>query len=183
MSASKTPRLIRRQAGLTLAETLMVLAIGAVAIVGGTILYMQATNANKRNAGVIQLTALAGQIRSLHSGTPSFGDGAMEPVLVAANAVPPDMRIAGNTTGFRNAWGGSVNVAAIASGSQFTITFRAVPADGCVTLASLNSGAGGGAYQGVSVNGQPLTLPVNVSTAAGACKDQTGGNLMVFSYQ
>ena len=38
-----------RQAGLTLAETLLVLAIGALAIVGGTLLYLQATAGNKLN--------------------------------------------------------------------------------------------------------------------------------------
>ena len=40
--ATATKRRVR-QAGLTLAETLLVLAIGALAIVGGTLLYLPAT--------------------------------------------------------------------------------------------------------------------------------------------
>ena len=172
------------QKGLTLAETLMVLAIGAVAIVGGTILYMQASRNSKMNAGIIQLATLSSQVRTTFSGQSSYGDaGSIVAPLLAANAVPPDMRITGNTTTLRNAWGGNTTVASISSGTQFTITFNNVPADACVRLPTINAGSVGGAFASVTINGTDMPMPVQIAAASARCVDRTDGNILVFTYQ
>lgn len=172
------------QKGLTLAETLMVLAIGAVAIVGGTILYMQASRNSKMNAGIIQLATLSSQVRTTYSGQSSYGSvGPIVAPLLAANAVPPDMRIEGNTTTLRNAWGGNTTVASANNGTQFTITFNNVPADACVRLPTINAGSVGGAFAAVTINGQPMGMPVNIADASQECEDRTDGNTLVFTYQ
>lgn len=174
------------QKGLTLAETLMVLAIGAVAIVGGTILYMQASRSSKMNQGIIQLATLSSQIRTVYSGQSTFGTGDMVPSLAAANAIPADMRVETSPVTMKNAWGGAVTAVASVAGSgqsQFIITMSNVPADACVRLPTINSGSVGGAFAAVSINGTSVAMPVTLQTATGACNSVAAGNTLAFTYQ
>ncbi|MEO0394011.1 MAG: type 4 pilus major pilin [Pseudomonadota bacterium] len=158
-----------RQAGLTLAETLLVLAIGALAIVGGTLLYLQATAGNKLNTGINQFVTLQSGIRSLYAGTSNFDDLDKD-LLIDANAAPSDM-VAG--TQLRNSWGGEVTAGTAAGGQQFTVTFNGVPNNACVKLITLNpGGSGGSGLVQVKVKAKVFAgadIPVQTLPAVTAC--------------
>ena len=163
-----------RQAGLTLAETLLVLAIGALAIVGGTLLYLQATAGNKLNTGINQFVTLQSGIRSLYAGTSNY-TGLSTKLLTEANAAPNDMV---NGTLLRNSWGGTVTAAAsLANDQGFQVVFAAVPNNGCVKLITLNPGGSGGsglvkivtAPGGNTFQAGDGSIPVQTAAAVAAC--------------
>ena len=171
-----------RQAGLTLAETLLVLAIGALAIVGGTLLYLQATAGNKLNTGINQFVTLQSAIRSLYAGQSNY-DSLTNTLLTTANAAPSDMVVGAGQ--IRNAWGGVVtavtNTAAI---ERFDMSFAAVPSNACVKLITLNpGGTGGSGLVSVTVGGAADTggvfdaatgnIPVQTADAVAACASAT----------
>ena len=115
-SVSLSAKRRARQAGLTLAETLLVLAIGALAIVGGTLLYLQATAGNKLNTGINQFVTLQSGIRSLYAGQSTY-TGLTNTLMTDSNAAPSDMAVGSGD--IRNAWGGDVTVAEFSAGNQF----------------------------------------------------------------
>lgn len=153
----------QRQAGLTLAETLLVLAIGALAIVGGTLLYLQATGSNKLNQGINQFVTLQSGIRSLYAGQPNF-NGLTTTIVTSANAAPPDMTVTNGV--LRNAWGGAVTVNIGASVDQFIISSANVPKNACTKLVSLNpGGTGGSGINQISVPGATFSASGTGSSA------------------
>jgi type II secretory pathway pseudopilin PulG len=181
----------QRQAGLTLAETLLVLAIGALAIVGGTLLYLQATGSNKLNQGINQFVTLQSGIRSLYAGQPNFA-GLNTTVVTQANAAPPDMTVTLGT--LRNAWGGAVVVAVPAGNDTFTIESTRIPKNSCAKLVSLNPGGGGGsgittiavdsdASATFSATGSGSTLiPVVATAAVAACQSATDSITITWTF-
>ena len=181
----------QRQAGLTLAETLLVLAIGALAIVGGTLLYLQATGSNKLNQGINQFVTLQSGIRSLYAGQPNFA-GLTTTVITKANAAPPDMTVSAGT--LRNAWGGTVNVAVVAGNAAFTIVSNRIPKNACAKLVSLNPGGGGGSgITTILVNGTTATtfsatgtgttlIPVIATAAVTACQSATDSITITWTF-
>ncbi|MBV6632817.1 MAG: hypothetical protein KI792_07275 [Alphaproteobacteria bacterium] len=177
--ATATKRRVR-QAGLTLAETLLVLAIGALAIVGGTLLYLQATAGNKLNTGINQFVTLQSGIRSLYAGQSNYA-GLTDTLLTKANAAPSDMVVSTGT--LRNAWGGDVVAATATGGDQFTILFEQVPNNACVKLITLNpGGTGGSGLADVDVGGTSIALPVTTATAVGACNSAADDNDITWTF-
>ena len=167
-----------RQAGLTLAETLLVLAIGALAIVGGTLLYLQATAGNKLNTGINQFVTLQSGIRSLYAGQSDFSNLTTK-LLTQANAAPSDM-VVGTT--LRNAWGAPVTVTTPTADS-FAITFSRVPNNACVRLVTLNpGGTGGSGLSKVVVKATTLTIPVETSAAVAACNSTADANTIIWTF-
>lgn len=177
----------QRQAGLTLAETLLVLAIGALAIVGGTLLYLQATGSNKLNQGINQFVTLQSGIRSLYAGQPNF-TGLTTTIVTTANAAPPDMTVTNGV--LRNAWGGAVVVSG-ALIDRFTIQSAAVPRNACVKLVTLNPGGTGGS--GINQIAAPgatfsstgtgsLVIPVSATAAVTACNGAGDSNTITWTF-
>ncbi|GAB5387229.1 MAG: type 4a pilus major pilin PilS [Alphaproteobacteria bacterium] len=182
----------RDQRGLTLAETLLVLAIGTVAIVGGTILYLQASGAQKVNQTVNNLNALQGQISQLFSSQSSYGNNIeLTNSLIQAGVVPANMVVgAGNAATMQNAWGGVVEVHATGGGSGYRISYEDVPRDACVSLVTkLAGGSSQNALRGFGVDSTAptganpaRTPPVDLATALTDC-DEDVNNGMTFYYR
>ena len=167
-----------RQAGLTLAETLLVLAIGALAIVGGTLLYLQATAGNKLNTGINQFVTLQSGIRSLYAGQSDFS-GLTTKLLTEANAAPSDMVVA---TTLRNAWGGNV-IATAPTPDTFSIQFALVPDNACVRLITLNpGGTGGSGLKSVKVGANTLAPPIETSIAVAKCNTAADQNTIIWTF-
>lgn len=178
-----------RQAGLTLAETLLVLAIGALAIVGGTLLYLQATAGNKLNTGINQFVTLQSGIRSLYAGQSNYLN-LTSTLVTTSNAAPSDMVVNAAAGTMRNAWGGAVTVVAAGGNDQFTVTFAAVPTNACVKLITLNPGGSGGsglvsittAPGGGSFDAASGNIPVTTSAAVAACQSAIDANTIVWTF-
>lgn len=169
-----------RQAGLTLAETLLVLAIGALAIVGGTLLYLQATAGNKLNTGINQFVTLQSGIRSLYAGQSTYA-GLDNTLMTTSNAAPSDMTV--GTGDIRNAWGGDVTVNDTNTSNQFQITFVQVPNNACVKLATLNpGGTGGSGLAGVNVGGGDLVPPISTASAVASCAGASDSNTIIWTF-
>ena len=181
----------QRQAGLTLAETLLVLAIGALAIVGGTLLYLQATASNKLNQGINQYVTLQSGIRSLYAGQPNF-NGLTTTVITDANAAPPDMTVSTGT--LRNAWGGVVTVSIGATPDQFIIASAKIPSNACAKLVSLNpGGTGGSGINSITIDGNATTsfsatgsgttlIPVVATAAVTACQSSVDSVTITWTF-
>ena len=176
-----------RQAGLTLAETLLVLAIGALAIVGGTLLYLQATAGNKLNTGINQFVTLQSGVRSLYAGNSNYA-GLDTKLMTEANAAPNDMV---NGTLLRNAWGGTVTVdASLANDQGFEMVFASVPNNACVKLITLNPGGSGGsglvkivtAPEGKTFDAATGNIPVSTADAVAACLGPNDANTITWTF-
>lgn len=177
-----------RQAGLTLAETLLVLAIGALAIVGGTLLYLQATGSNKLNQGINQFVTLQSGIRSLYAGQPNFS-GLTTTIVTDANAAPPDMVVGSGS--LRNAWGGAITVSIGGTNDQFIIASAKVPKNACAKLVSLNpGGTGGSGINQISVPGATFSatgtgssaIPVVTTAAIAGCNGANDSNTITWTF-
>lgn len=179
-SVSLSAKRRARQAGLTLAETLLVLAIGALAIVGGTLLYLQATAGNKLNTGINQFVTLQSGIRSLYAGQSTY-TGLTNTLMTDSNAAPSDMAVGSGD--IRNAWGGDVTVAEFSAGNQFQITFERVPNNACVKLATLNpGGTGGSGLASVTVTGTELLPPISTASAVTECAGTADSNTILWTF-
>lgn len=164
---------MHRQRGTTLVESLMVIGIIAILIVGGVLLYQQAVSGSKSTSAQRQLLAVQAAVRNLYSTQSSYA-GLSNTVLFDANVLPGDMRDEANGADFtRHALGGLVTVQEDPTDAQkFQITFGNVASSACIDLVRLNVGSGSSSgVDSVDVDGNVLTLPVDVPQAVTACGD------------
>jgi hypothetical protein len=122
---------VRRQAGLSLSETLLVLGIGAVTITMGTMLYLRNVDENAQITTAKQLTQIESAISVLYAGQPDYL-GLTNTLLAQAASIPPDM-VTANWGEIRHALGGTITISANADGSGYLITLSSVPAKACTT--------------------------------------------------
>ncbi|GAB5387248.1 MAG: type 4a pilus major pilin PilS [Alphaproteobacteria bacterium] len=185
----KTSQKARHQRGLTLAETLLVLAIGTVAIVGGTILYLQASGAQRINETVNNLNALQGQIAGLYTTQPGYGSAEFSNQLIQAGIVPVSMVVgSGAAATMRNAWGGAVEVHPTNGGSGYRISYDNIPRDACVSLLTKLAGGGQSSLLGFSVGsgaaptgGNPVqSPPVSIADALQTCAHNSSNGVSFY---
>ncbi len=131
------------QAGMSLMEILLVIAIVAFLIIGGLTLFVQAQNQGQAQRAQQQLGNLASSIRSLYAGQSTY-TGIDIPTLYRLAAVPEDMQDGGNNQAVFNSFGGAV---AISDGNgcgggagDFCITFPGLTQESCQQLASARVG-------------------------------------------
>jgi len=159
-----------KQKGLTLAETLMVIAVGAVAIVSGTLLFMDALSSQKLNKATTDLATISSQMGSAFQSSPTFGATGTNLVTFAIDSqnVPPDM-IVGTT--IRHAWGGNVDL--ISRSDKLEIIFQNMTKEDCINLISRTgtNTQGGGIEQIRIGGGAPTDLPISPVAAQAACSD------------
>lgn len=124
--------------GATMIETLLVMGVIAVLIVGGLSLYMTTTGSNKVNQANTQVQAFVSGIQTLYSTQTSF-------VGINANVVQKTGIAPANTirgTGLVNPWGGATTITGTTT--YFDIAMASVPDDACANILSLgliNSGS------------------------------------------
>jgi hypothetical protein len=176
--AARPPRDGTDENGRTLVEQLLILGIGGVLLAGSIVLGTQVYSNVTGNAGTQQLGALISNVRALYAGSAGYGNAAINPVLISANEVPPDMLVNGAIV---NAWGG--NVAVQGNNNTFTITFNGVPTAACVKLATMNLGTAGTTLTAVTINGNGQALPVTMAAATGAngCTQNSNANIIAWT--
>ena len=124
-----------RQRGASLLEGIAYLGIAALVILGAVSLLTTAFGNAQSNRAVEEVISLRTSIRKLYSGQ-NYGNGAITPTLIAANAVPGTLTITGGA--ITNAWGGAVVLTG--AGTNFTITYNNVPQDVCISMISGGNG-------------------------------------------
>lgn len=169
---------IRRQAGATLVEIIMVVALIAIITIGSFLYFNAADNGAKVKAAMSSLESITTIIQNQFATSTNY-TGLTEAVVRNSGGVSSNL--ASSTAGhLKHPWsqvaaavGISVNPAAVPVASSFMITFTLVPQGACVDLAgkSINK------FSAITINGTPV---VNASTPGTSCSSSTS-NTMVFT--
>jgi prepilin-type N-terminal cleavage/methylation domain-containing protein len=131
-----SPQTSRREAGFSLTELLIVVAVIAALIAIIIPVSNKVMASNKTNNAVTQATQLSGKIKALYRGGPNYG-GLTVAIAMNAGAVPEEMR---NGTALVNPWGGAVLLAPTNVGggtnNAIRVTYQRVPQSACINMAS-----------------------------------------------
>jgi prepilin-type N-terminal cleavage/methylation domain-containing protein len=125
----------KKQAGFTLVELVVVLAIIVGAIGAIIARQMSASQSSRVQSEAGNLQAIVGKINSTFAGRSSYA-GATTSFLLAQGAFPTSMV---NGTSVVNGWNGSVTVAPGTGNTTVDITYAGVPSAACLELVSNTS--------------------------------------------
>jgi type II secretory pathway pseudopilin PulG len=157
---------LHRQRGASLLEAIAYLGVAALVVLAAVSLLQNAFGSARANQTTEELTGLRTNIRKMYAGQP-YTDASMLANLITAKAIPTTLPISGGA--LTNTWGGAVTLANTAS--TFTITYKLVPEDVCMSVVSgatgwtqIDDGAGANAI---------TTFPATTANAATLCKAST----------
>ena len=153
-----------RQAGLTLIETLVALAIFALVVGGAIALFGGASSSQSTTQMTSDLNAVRASTKSLYFGQGGYGAAALTEVLINSKKIPTTMSITG--TAPSRVVNHSLNGTLVVTGanSQFTVTASNLPTDVCIGLATMNG------WDSVKVGANTArTPPVSPATASTDC--------------
>jgi prepilin-type N-terminal cleavage/methylation domain-containing protein len=164
----------RRQAGMTLIEVIVVLAIGALIIGGALSLYTSASASQSTNQFNAELAALRAATKSLYAGQGGYAVGSLNTVLINAKKVPTTMTVVSPV--INHSMNGTVTVTGATT--NFTITATAIPTEVCVGVVAAASG-----YTQIQVgsNAARTTFPVPTATASTDCAAAATQNIVFTS--
>lgn len=158
-----------RQAGVTLVEIVMVLAVIAVIILSAAGLFGQAFGTSKTRTETSNIQGLISGVQNVYGTTRDYPAGDMTPTMVSLKAAPAGIISAGT---LRNSWGGAISVTG--SGSAYSISDSGIPKRACVELAQLPVEP-----QSVTVNGSAAPqIPMTVTQATSLCTQETGNTIV-----
>lgn len=176
----------KRQAGATLIEVIMVVALMAIITIGALTYYNSASEASNVNETVSNLTALTSTIRNTFASQGNYA-GLDEPLLAGMQALPGSMKSEVGRTGagvntvhtnLRHAWSqeaGAVLVAPVAANNSrtFTITLAELPKGACQDIALKTIGR----FESI----QGSVAITNAATAITGCANATTNSLVFTS--
>jgi prepilin-type N-terminal cleavage/methylation domain-containing protein len=176
---------LKRQAGFTLVELGIVVAIGAILIGIGFMLVPSLLTSSKVKAEANAMSTAATKIQQRYDGRPNFSG--ITTAIVAGLSVLPENSVSGATV--TNSWGGNVTFAANAAGvnnpnDSFLYTTTAVPSAACTELAQTLERSAQVIQVGTSA--APVTVkaagaPLDVGTLGTQC-GATPTVTMVFTF-
>ncbi|MDI1236333.1 MAG: type 4 pilus major pilin [Polaromonas sp.] len=155
----------KKQAGLTLIESMAALAIFAVVVGGALALFGGASSSQISTQMTSDLSAIRSAVKSLYFGQGGYGTANLNAVLVNGKKVPTTMSVtAGTPPTITHGLNGTVT--ATGAATNFTITVTAVPTDVCLNLLSGTNG-----WNSVTVgSGTAITaFPITPDTASTQC--------------
>lgn len=165
----------KKQAGLTLIESMAALAIFAVVVGGALALFGGASSSQISTQMTSDLSAIRSAVKSLYFGQGGYGTANLNAVLVNGKKVPTTMSVtAGTPPTITHGLNGTVT--ATGASTNFTITVTAVPTDVCLNLLSGTNG-----WNSVTVgSGTAITaFPITPDTASTQCS-ATATNTIIF---
>lgn len=163
---------MRKQAGLSLIESLLVLAVIALILIGAYQGYKIATGDVKATEMQKAAVGMAGGISRLYGTTQNY-TGLTTTVLGNSGLVPPSIQVGGTAAArtLTNAWGGTVDAAPInsngtanANGQFFALTFAGIEKEDCANFVSGIAGNAAAVYI-VSGTGAFPATPAAANTA------------------
>lgn len=170
---------IKRQAGATLMEIIMVVALMAIITIGSLSFYNSATESSKIQEAVGNLTGLSAVVRNQFQ---SQGDyqGLTESLLFRSTNVPVNIKSTVNTDQLRHPWSQTAAAVVVAPAASpyatFNITFAELPRGACVEITSKVYKS----FVSMTVNGTAVTPTTGSATASLACTN-TNTNTLVFT--
>lgn len=155
----KHSTLRHRQAGFTLIETIIVIALAGLALAGIFGMVQSARQSTNVANETLNVQGLAAGVRSLYPSGQVY-TGLSASMMIQANKAPIPM-VNANSTGLVSAWSQPVTVAAQTNGG-FDITYGPVPAPSCIEFAL----AAGSAFNMVTVGTTVVKSPTVALNAA-----------------
>lgn len=151
----------KREKGLSLIESAMVLALAATVTAGVMFYYQSAADSNKTQSAISEVMSATSAVNGLYIGRSDY-TGLNASVLLNSSAIPDNYKDK-NGSKIRNPFGGELQVKAKASGNAFGyhVTLTNLPKSACVSLATLNLGTSAAGY-GINVN-----APENTNSIGG----------------
>lgn len=153
-----------KQAGLTLIELSVSLAVAAVFIGGVLSLYKAASGGQRSTQIITDVQSIRAAVRQMWDGQGSFGTGNLNQTLINAERVPGAVRINGTT--LNHSQNGEIRVQG--AGTTFTIELTNIDPGTCTSLVLGNAG-----WSAIQVGGTALTLPVSPDGASSACSNNS----------
>lgn len=157
---------LRNQAGLTLIEVLVSLAIFALVVGGALALFGGASSSQSATQLTSDINAIRASTKSLYFGQGGYGTASLNEVLINGKKIPTTMPVSGTAPNrvINHPLNGTVTVTGATS--QFTVTTTNIPTDVCIGMVS----AANTAWQTVRVGtAAARTPPVNPTTASSDC--------------
>ena len=166
----------QRQAGATLIEIIMVVALISIITIGALVYYNTAQQGSKVSEAVAGVTALSAVIRNQFSTQGSY-TGITSEVVAKFGGVPESLTVkTGTNPTLRHPWNAATSAVAIATetitaaGDGFKITLAEVPANVCADLVNKTYRH----FVRVDVGGTEITGVASSATACG-----TSGNVSI----
>jgi len=155
-----------RQAGFSLIEIIVVLAIGALIVAGALSLYSSASSSQSSSQLYSDLSAIRASVKTLYSTQGGYGTASLNSILINAKKVPTTMSVSGTT--INHALNGTVTVTG-ATGN-FTMTVTEIPTDVCIGLLSAAS-----VFTSIQVgtNSARTSFPISPTNASSDCSAAT----------
>jgi len=164
-----------RQAGLTLIETLVSLAIFALVIAGAIVLFNSASTTQTTAQLASDLQGIRASVKALYYGQGTYGSSTnLNAVLVNGKRVPGSMTVtAGSPPTINHSLNGTVTVTG--NGANFTVALTNIPTAVCVGLMTQQG------WDTIQVGSAAArTVPVSPATASDDC-DNAATQTMTFS--
>jgi prepilin-type N-terminal cleavage/methylation domain-containing protein len=161
----------KRQAGLTLIETLVALAIFALVVGGAIALFSGASSSQTTTQMTSDLNALKASTKSLYFGQGGYGTASLGEVLINGKKVPSTFAITGTAPArvINHSLNGTVAVTGATA--AFTVTTTAIPTDVCIGLATMSGWDS--VKVGTAAARVPPVSPATASTDCSAAATQT----------
>lgn len=168
----------KKQAGVTLMELIIGLAIIGVIIAGVTALFGSADSQQKSNQVTTDLTAIRAAVKQLYYGQGGYGTANINNTLVVAKKIPTTLTVDTSTTPntISHPMNGTINI--VGATTSYTVTVTNIPSDVCTNV--MTAGTGWTTIQAGSAAARPL--PITPATAAVDC-GATSPITMVFTGQ
>lgn len=169
----------KRQAGATLIEIIMVVALIAIITIGALTYFNSASESSKVQESVSALTGLSAVVRNQFQSQGDY-NGLTESLLFRSTNVPVSIKSTVNADQLRHPWSQTAaSVLVVPAGSPyatFTITFAELPRGACVEITSKVYKN----FEGMTVNGTSVTPTTGAATASLSCTD-TNTNVLTFT--
>ena len=155
----------KKQAGLTLIESMAALSIFAVVVGGALALYEGASSSQTSTQMLSDLSSIRSAIKSLYFGRGGYGTTDLNSVLVNGKKVPTTMSVTAGTPPIIT-HGLNGTVTATGASTLFTLTVTNIPTDVCLNLL-----AGINGWNSVKVGAAAaiIAFPIKPDTASTQC--------------
>ncbi len=187
----------KKEKGLSLIESAMVLALAATVTAGVMFYYQSASDSNKTQAAISEVMSATSAINGLYIGQSSY-QGLQTSVLTNSSAIPENYKNGtGSNAKIFNPFGGELQVGASSDTNNsygYYLHLTGLPKSACISLSTLNLGTSAKGY-GVKLNpdanfsafsdttpttGKAKSSPISPSEATSLCTANDSSNTVTY---
>lgn len=154
----------KKQAGMTLVELMIVLAIAAFVIGGAIALMKTVQSSSEEQRLATDMMSIRSIVKTKYLGQGTYGTGNISQLIYNSQKYPTTLTWSATNSNFTTYNGGSVTVTG--NGANFSVVLTNVPQASCADLLSASSG-----WTSIQVGGSAAitTFPISPTVADTAC--------------